>query len=132
MSRLRMAVKDALWRLPLRAFDAHRNHRCRGDPRILIVQNAVKQRSITRDFLRWIERHVPVLRARLEFTLLPCQGDWFALPVGGLLGWRHADGLRAVAVSRRLGLFQAMPRAGRRRDQSGHALVQRHQEPPPG
>ena len=77
MSRLRMAVKDALWRLPLRAFDAHRNHRCRGDRRILIVQNAVKQRSITRDFLRWIERHVPVLRARLEFTLLPCQvRDW--------------------------------------------------------
>jgi hypothetical protein len=77
MSLVRMAVKDALWRLPLRAYDAHRNHRCRADERILIVQNTVKQRSITRDFLRWIERHVPALRTRLEFCLLPCQTrDW--------------------------------------------------------
>jgi hypothetical protein len=77
MSLLRMAVKDALWRLPLRAYDARRNHRCTTDERILIVQNAVKQRAITRDFLHWLECHLPELRARLEFCLLPFEvRDW--------------------------------------------------------
>lgn len=77
MSVLRMAVKNALWRFPLRAYDVNRNRRCTARERILIVQNAVKQRGITRDFLRWVQRHVPELRARFEFCLLPCRvRDW--------------------------------------------------------
>ena len=72
-----MAVKDALWRLPLRLYDARRSRRCPPAERILIVQNTVKQRSITRDFSRWVERHVPELRARFEFRVLPTRiRDW--------------------------------------------------------
>jgi hypothetical protein len=72
-SMLRMAVKDALWQLPLRASNARRNFRCRGRERILIVQNSVKQRGVARDLFAWIERNVPTLFERLEFALLPCR-----------------------------------------------------------
>jgi hypothetical protein len=69
---LRMAIKDACWQLPLRARNVRRNARCSGSERILIVQNAVKQRTIARDYFTWVERYVPSLFERLEFALLPC------------------------------------------------------------
>lgn len=72
-----MAAKDALCRLPLRLGDAWRNRGASAEGRILVVQNAVKQRTVCRDFLHWLERHVPELRNRLEFGLLPCRvRDW--------------------------------------------------------
>jgi len=74
---LRMAVKDVLYRLPLRLGDAWRNRRATAEGRILVVQNSVKQRTVCRDFLGWLERHVPEVRSRLEFGLLPCRvRDW--------------------------------------------------------
>jgi len=68
-----MAVKDVLWQLPVRAGNARRNARCGDGERILVVQNAVKQRTVARDFFAWIEWHVPELFERIEFAVLPCR-----------------------------------------------------------
>ncbi|MCC7272888.1 MAG: hypothetical protein IT561_09475 [Alphaproteobacteria bacterium] len=57
----------------LRRFDTIRNRLwCRADERVLVVRHPDGEPGFHDQFLRWLERNFPALRAHLELALLPC------------------------------------------------------------
>lgn len=130
MSAFRLAVKDVLCRGPLRLHNALRNRRCTAGERMLVVQNPIKQRSMTRDFLAWVEKHVPELRERMEFCLLPGRvRDWSRYRVAAFWGgdvlvelapwmYRHAQRFSDECQRRGIGVInpaQHWPNTGKSR-----------------
>jgi hypothetical protein len=78
MSRIRYALKSALFQTPLIVKDAIDNRlHTTADSRILITRHSAKRAHTFRDFLAWVVREAPELRERLEFHRLPCRvRDW--------------------------------------------------------
>ncbi len=64
--------KSAFMRLPCTLADAWCNRgQARSSKRVLIARHVAKRSYTYRDFLAWVSRHVPELRARMEFRHLP-------------------------------------------------------------
>lgn len=78
MENKRLAWKGRLMYVPRAMQDAWTNWRhVRGAPRLLIVRHAAKNWYVFRDYLAWLQREFPEVRARFEFRLLPFRpADW--------------------------------------------------------
>lgn len=78
MSHAAYRLKGVVRQLPCTVRDAVRNRRfVRGNRRVLVVRHAGRRPNAGADFLDWLQRRFPDVRARFELSLLPCRlRDW--------------------------------------------------------